>query len=207
MTDARRIAERHTEWLRQAVQHSGLAPTTFAKACGLTATTVTRRLKAGAVPEQALNAATIAKISAFTGLPGPDGAMPPGMAEPDAVPYVAGEEAQDRETAAVKALVGGREGVDAWVIRTRAVESAGLVPGDIALIDLTAAPKAGEIVVAQIYDRTGSAQTVFRVYDPPYLTAASSDPAFRKPFTVDNNLVVILGVLDARLKTRHAEAA
>lgn len=47
----------------------------------------------------------------------------------------------------------------------------------------------GEPVIAQVISpRTGEAATVFRRYDPPFLTAASLDPADRPTLGIDAHI-------------------
>lgn len=73
-----------------------------------------------------------------------------------------------------------------WVVRSRALELAGCLPGDLLEFDMTRAPKPGEPVVAQVCDTTGGAQTVLRIYRPPYLMVATADPAIdQTPIRID----------------------
>lgn len=65
-----------------------------------------------------------------------------------------------------------------WTVRTRALDLAGVLPGDVIEFDLGAAPATGEPVVAQVYDDVaGTAETVLRLFHPPFLMVRSSDPA------------------------------
>src|SRR5947209_1043302 len=57
-------------------------------------------------------------------------------------------------------------------------------------------PEAGGAVGAQVYDwRRAAAETVMRLYEPPYLVAASLDEGLRRPLVVDNEQVIIKGVV------------
>jgi hypothetical protein len=82
-----------------------------------------------------------------------------------------------------------------WEIRGRALDLAGLLPGDVVAVDPgRSALKTGDVVCAQIYDwQKGSATTVFRIYEPPYLVALSTDPQHRKPVLVDGDQVLLKG--------------
>jgi hypothetical protein len=84
---------------------------------------------------------------------------------------------------------------DLWEIRGRALDLAGLLPGDVVAVDLGRSEfKTGDVVCAQIYDwQKGSATTVFRIYEPPYLVALSTDPQHRKPVLVDGEQVLLKG--------------
>lgn len=77
----------------------------------------------------------------------------------------------------------------------------GFAEGDFMLVDQHAEPKAGDAVIAQVYDwDRGTATTVLRRFDPPVLTAASTNPSEWKPLSIES--VKIMGVVTAswRLK-------
>jgi SOS-response transcriptional repressor LexA len=93
------------------------------------------------------------------------------------------------------------------VLRSRSLESAGYMPGDILMVDLNGRPEPGDVVCAQIYDRSGKAETIFRIYEHPFLVAATLDGRLMKPHLVDNDRVVIRGVVIASLRERRAVAA
>lgn len=101
------------------------------------------------------------------------------------------------ETASIKSVataLGERPGVDVWRVQTRAMALAGLLEGDFMLVDTHQAErvKPGDIVIAQVYNRTG-ATTVLRRYAPPVLVAASADPADAGVHVVDGVNVVVRG--------------
>ena len=61
----------------------------------------------------------------------------------------------------------------------------------------------GDVVCAQVYDwSTGRAETVFRIFEPPYLVSASSDPQFLRPLVVDDDKVHIKGVVIQTYRSR-----
>jgi transcriptional regulator with XRE-family HTH domain len=121
--------------------------------------------------------------------------LSPGFAESDAAPFVhgpgLGEGAGPR---AIAAAMGERPGVDVWRVKSRAMALAGLLEGDFILVDTHAAERVrpGDVVIAQIYTRTG-ANTVLRRFEPPALVAASADPADGRVHVVDGDNVVIRG--------------
>lgn len=127
-------------------------------------------------------------------------ALMPGFADSDAAPWVAGPGmAEGRAVPTVaQALGGGVPGVDVWQVRSRAMVLAGLLIGDFMIIDTHQAERArpGDVVVAQVYSRTG-ATTVLRRYEPPVLVAASTDPADWRVHVVDGVNVVIRGKVTA----------
>ena len=190
----------HREYVRLVVERMGKPPTRIAKDLGIAASTLTRQLNAPDGSTATLHARTLRKLQDYSGIPavfGGDPSTPPafrGFGE-DAVPFDA-KGADPAVSAALKALIGGRKAADPWTIRTRALERIGFLPGDIVIVDLGRRPEAGDAVCAQVYDwRRAAAETVMRLYEPPYLVAASLDEGLRRPLVVDNEQVVIKGVV------------
>ena len=98
----------------------------------------------------------------------------------------------------------GATNADLWQVRSRALELEGYMLGDIVVVDLDRTAEGGEVVCAQMYDwNRGSAQTVLRVYEPPYLITASQSPIHRKPVLVDNERVTIKGLVVASARRRE----
>lgn len=64
-----------------------------------------------------------------------------------------------------------------WTVTTRALELAGVLPGDLAEFDFALAPRPGDVVIAQVYGGDGSARTVLRLWRPPVLLVATADAA------------------------------
>jgi SOS-response transcriptional repressor LexA len=90
------------------------------------------------------------------------------------------------------------------VLRSRCLEVAGYVPGDVLMVDMNAKPEQGDVVCAQVYDRLGRAETVFRIFEDPFLVASSLDGTFFKPLLIDNERVVVRGVVVASFRDRRA---
>lgn len=112
-----------------------------------------------------------------------------------------------RIEAALTALAPDRPHASLWQCKGRALELAGYRPGDMLVADLEAEAKAGDVVVAQLYDWTvGSARTVLRIFQPPYLVAAAADPVKYRPELVDNERVVVKAVVVASFRIAHAAA-
>jgi hypothetical protein len=190
----------HREYVRRVVAHSGKPPTRIAMDLGIAPSTLTRLLNAPEGSTATLHALTLRKLQDYSGIPPPFGGDPSasqgyrGFGE-DAVPFDA-KGADPAVSAALKALIGGRKAADPWTIRTRALERIGYLPGDIVIVDLGRRPEAGDAVCAQVYDwRRADAETVMRLYEPPYLVAASLDEGLRRPLVVDNERVIIKGVV------------
>jgi len=122
----------------------------------------------------------------------------PGFSESDVAAWVPKpEEAEGPDIEAMaRALGGGRNGVDIWRVKSRAMALAGYLEGDYMLVDTFQRDtcKSGDAVVAQVYDyNVGAATTIFRRYQTPVLVAASADPAEWGVHVVDHNAVVIMG--------------
>jgi hypothetical protein len=180
-------------WLVDAIERSGLKPTPFALKAKLSPSTILRNLDG----KGSLDRRSIDKIVSEYRIPGPPiygeaSAATPGFSEAELASYTS-----DVPTW-WKLELSPRQGL--WQVNTRALELAGVLPGDVILVDSNIAPRTpreGEerdIVVAQILT-AGSAETVIRIYDPPYLITETADPAARrKPLLVDNDRVSIWGV-------------
>lgn len=140
---------------------------------------------------------TIARIASAFGVPTPgDGPRPTGFGESDLSPYIAApaELAPSTTNQFVRAVT------------SRALELAGYMPGDLLLIDQSLAAVAGDAVCAQVYNLSrGTAETKLRIFEPPFITTRSMDPAVaEKPLYVDGERVVIAGVVLRSLRQRAA---
>ena len=91
----------------------------------------------------------------------------------------------------LRPLLRGRREV--WRIESSAMMGAGYRPGDYALVDLAANPKARDIVLAE-HNKT----PVFRLFLPPYLYGATIGGQQPEPLVVDNISCTILGVVISR---------
>jgi transcriptional regulator with XRE-family HTH domain len=76
-----------------------------------------------------------------------EAAPPSGLAEPEALAYAASTKGSNLDRA-IAAFIGGLV-AEAWQLRTRALELAGYLPGDIVVVDRNLEPRPGDVVVAQ----------------------------------------------------------
>jgi hypothetical protein len=209
-------ARLHREWLKRLPGITGKKLTALARDIKVSPSTLTRPVSEGDHGTSTLHANTIAKIIAATGAPPPtELAGPPSRGRAgtlrsfheDAVPFHADD--GDPIGAAVAALIAGRNAIDPWTLKTRALELAGFLPGDIVLVDLNASPRPGDAVCAQVYDWPRmKAETVMRIFERAtpidLLVARSADPGFA-PLVVDGERVVVKGVLlPSRLRAASA---
>ncbi|MEM7067942.1 MAG: hypothetical protein AAF478_03585 [Pseudomonadota bacterium] len=153
-----------------------------------------------------LSGRVLAEIAEFAGLrvmefPG----RKKGFTENEADPFKFDENSQELTNieAAVSALCKGHSNKNAWVTRSILLDLAGLLPGDIVIVDSISSPKTGDIVCAQLFDFSANrAEIAFRIYDPPYLVTRSS-AQMTKPITVDDDTVKIVGVVDSVFRNRN----
>lgn len=196
-----RISRQHREYLRQLLERTRMKPTPLAKAVGLSASTLTRVLNEGHTGT--FRADTFSKLQEYVRVHfGGDTSAPlalRGFAE-DAVQFDA-ESADPAVSAAVAALIGGREAVVAWTISSRALECRGYLPDDIVIVDLGREPAAGDIVWAQVSSSgLSNAEMVMRIYQPPVLASATLDPKLQLPIVVDARVTIKGVVLPYRLR-------
>lgn len=191
--------EEQKAWLQKVIASTGIAPTTLAQKAGLAPTTLTRFLNSNDY-NNALSARTISSVEKFTGIRFSADVAPIGFGEVEATPFDTDENSDLAKR--VRSLIGA-DPVHPWVLSSRALETAGYQPGDILLVDLNAHPAAGDVVCAQLYDFSKmKAETVFRIFEPPYLCSASYDRAHLAPILIDRN-VGIKGVVTLSLRPRR----
>lgn len=119
----------------------------------------------------------------------------PGFAESDAAPFTPTPAQTDQMKTIATALGATRPGIDIWRVKSNAMALGGLLDGDYILVDMhqSERTRAGDVVIAQLYQRNGTAITVLRRFEPPVLVAASADPSDMRVHVVDGENVVIRG--------------
>jgi hypothetical protein len=194
----RELQERQRVWLQEVIKATGKKPSQIAGVAGVSDTTLTRLLnKADYVGT--LSQLTIDRIKEAFKVPGPEeyattrrGALI-GLAEAERFDF---RHEPKNLARLVETMVGDRQAADPWRLKTSALEMVGYLAGDLVIVDLNAHPSPQDVVCAQVYDwQRGAAETVFRVFDPPFLVGASNDRTAYKPLLVDNERVVIKGVV------------
>lgn len=198
------VRRKQLAWVNAILADKGWKPARLAREAGIDHSTLGKFLRDG-LNIAKLNTYTVEKIAAVTDIPPYQTSRVErarGMAETEAEPFDATTTSDLRHV--LEAMKAGRNGVDAWVLRSRALENAGYLPGDILMIDLNATPVSGDVVCAQVYDRSGRAETVMRLYEDPFLVAASLDRNLMRPLLVDSERVVLRGVVINSLRPRRA---
>lgn len=197
--------ETQVQWVRAVMAHLGVTATELARRAKIAPSTLQRPLNDPDWPNM-LSGRTMAAIAEIAGLqPLEFPNRVRGMAEQEAMQYVPGDgaDAADNFDRAVRELCQGRNGRDPWVMKGYSLELSGVLPGDVMIVDMNLQPQPEDIVCAQIFDWSGTrAETVFRIYDPPYLVGNSLRSGREKPITVDNSSVVIKGVVATIMRKR-----
>lgn len=100
---------------------------------------------------------------------------------------------------------GNHPGAALFAVKSRALDLAGLPPESFVIVDLNLiTPTPGQIVCLQLYDwKDETAQTILRIYEPPYLLARSTDPAYAHPYRYDQENVTIKGTVIASFKEQN----
>ena len=195
------------DWVERLLAHFRIPQSELAKRAGLAPSTLSKFL-ARVRPGHTLDTRTIAALGKATGYvfpDAPDASAPREFAEGDAEPFRS-EGAEDDAVAAARALCRGRNGRDPWIMRSRALTEIGVLPGDILVVDLNETPREGDIVCAQSYRPSGAAETVFRLFRPPFFLVGAG-PGARLPLLADNRNAQIRGVVIGTFRPRGIAAA
>jgi len=198
------IRRRQIAWVQAVLDHKKWRPSRLATEAGINHSTLSKFLNDPLNVAQ-LNTTSIEKIALVGGIPPYETrSVAPafGFSEAEAEPF--GDFGHELLVkSAVDAIKSGKNHIVPWVLRSRALEFGGYIPGDILFVDLNAEPRQGDVVCAQVYDRTGRAETVFRLYEHLFLAALSADLALRRPILLDDRAYV-RGVVTATLRPRAA---
>jgi len=173
--------------------------TEIAREAGLNHSTLTRFFN-NPSHKGVLDALTIQRVADVTGIP--PTAEEGFAADSDAEPFDA--RGGDGFSEIVRNLLARRPGAEALILHTTAVELAGYLPNDLVIVDPRTPPRNGDLVRADVSDRRGNQESVWRIYDAPYLVSASTNATFRKPLVVDGDLVKIRGSVVFSVRHRAA---
>ena len=191
-------------WIKAVAEHVGVSLSELARRSGMAPNVLTRYVndRSGRV---GISQASLDKIYDYSGIaphhmPGHFEAR--GFQESEArrfemddVTYSEGM----RED--VAEAVSGRNNQVPWVLKGRALDLVGCLPGDVLIVDHARDPRNGDIVCAQIYDLDrGTGETVFRIWTKPFIMSASSAGGLARPMTVDDVNVKIMGVVVRQMR-------
>jgi hypothetical protein len=195
------LIAQQTAWIKWLEQTTGKSLAAIAREAGISQNLLTRRIAEGGL----LSTAIKGLLTKSTGLPGPDTFLdaPAASLSEEAAAYRAS--ADDLITKAlVETALEGRPNASPWRLQVSSLREGGYLPGDILIVDSSATPSPGEIVCVQHYDMRGGAETIFRVYQFPYVVGL--DEATRKPLMVDNARVVVVGPVTEMIRPRRQPA-
>ncbi|WP_180572375.1 hypothetical protein [Agrobacterium vitis] len=193
------------DWLKAIARHMNLSLSQLALNSGMAASTLTRFIN-DTTNTVGITQASLEKISHYSGFrPNQMPGHLRGMAEPDALPLI--HDTDQKPTwimSAVEAAKAGRNGVEAWSMKGAALDALGIFPGDVLLVDQNKRAKTGDIVLAQLIDHSlGTADTVVRLYQAPFITTHSMRLGPQRPEQVDDDRVSIVGVVVGSLRNTH----
>jgi hypothetical protein len=199
------VRREQLDWVKATLEYHQWNPTRLAREAGISQSTLSKFINDPSNMAR-LETNSVEKLKRVSPFPPYQTVLQPtarGFAEHEAEPF--DEHAADQDPyveRAVAAISNGRNGIAPWSLRSRALETAGYLPGDVLLVDLNAKPQDGDAVGAQVYDRAGNAETVFRIYEAPYLQAATYQRGLFKPLLIDGDRVVVRGVVVTSIRPR-----
>jgi lambda repressor-like predicted transcriptional regulator len=196
------------EWIAGILRERGWKATDLARRAGVNQTTLTRFLHKPDHP-YSLSERTRSAIARTIGLaastPTPPARQPAtGFFEPDAVEYDPAAPVTDMVLADIlQGYDRTRPHLARFVLKTHALETLGWFPGDVLLVDINEPARQGDLVCAQIYDwPRNRADTVFRIYQAPFLMTGAKSGKLTPPLIVDNQNIVIKGTVITTLRPR-----
>lgn len=202
MNDHEQWQAEYRQWLdRIAEANGGISPTEIARSIGVSPSTITRQIKPGWTRRPSLD--ILRRLSQTFCIPIPASLIGQqenyGFAEPDVVPVTYAEDEENE---------GFEANLSDWQIKSPALAAMGCMPGDIARFDARIKPVSGDIVIAQVYRINAmGAETVMRLFMPPFLVAAEIGAPSIKPVEIDpaGERVVIMGTLVKRWYERKPQ--
>ena len=205
MNDIRATQLSISQWLKPLVDKAGSIGK-LARLTTVSKQTISRAIDPGPDYTSVMQTVNILKIASSMGVQPPAGigapSLPSGFSEPESFEISHNEVPEELHPSHLDQHV--------FRINTRAIELPphGYMPGDIVMIDRTVKPQKNDVVCAQVIDNhSGTAETVWRVYDPPYLYPQTTDSLInKKPLTVDGESVDIVGPIIKSLRVREHAA-
>lgn len=196
------VQARQKSWLSEVLQRTKLKPSQLAVGAGVSSSTLTRLLNSDEY-SGTLAPETIERIKDTYRVPGPEELAGGGKSVLIGLSEAARFDLK-REPAKISTIIAAimhsRENVEAWRLKTMALESVGYLPGDILFVRILGhgeTPRPQDAVCAKITDHQhGSEETVWRIFDPPFLVGAANDRTAYKPVLVDGERVRIFGVVE-----------
>ena len=200
------LRDQQLAWLDHISTNSGLTITEIARAAKLHPSSLTR-FKNKNDAGHTLTSKTVKKIEDATRVPAYESRQKPviqAFTEEEAQPFIAMDNPANPVEMALKLASKEANSIQLWTLKTSSLAAVGYLPGMVVAVDQDASPRNGDAVCAQKYDfRRGTAETMFRIYRHPYLMTASDSVEPALPEIVDNENVVIVGVVVGGFRLRH----
>jgi SOS-response transcriptional repressor LexA len=200
------LRDQQIAWLDHISKSSGLTITEIARAAKLHPSSLTR-FKNQNDNGHTLTSKTVKKIEDATRVPAYESRQIPviqSFSEDEAQPFIAMDNPGNPVETALKAATKEANNIQLWTLKTNSLAAVGYTPGMVVAIDQLQTARSGDAVCAQKYDfRRGTAETIFRVFRHPYLMTAADTGEPALPEIVDNENVVIVGVIVGGFRLRH----
>lgn len=199
--------EQQKAWVRAMARLKQMSPSALATEAGIVPSTLNRFLNNPNATHKLSNETlgAIAEVAGVRPMEYPD-RRPSGFGETEAEPYRFDAPGLDPAfERAIRVLCQERTGRDPWILKHWGLDAIGYMPGDVVIVDLNLRPVQGDVVCAQVYDwARDRAETLMRVFDPPFLLSASTRLGVQKPLMVDDESVTIKGVVTNMMRPRRA---
>ena len=194
------------DWLRAIASHMGLSLSELALKSGMAASTITRFVN-DTTNKTSITQSRLEMIAAYSGFRPHQfpGRTRSGHQDPDTLPVGEDSEPQPEWVlVAIKAAQKDRNGVSAWIMKGAALEGAGVIPGDIVIIDHNRKPKPGDVVIASVLDfNSGRTEHVMRLWQPPFIMTHSFRLGSQRPEQVDEERISISGTAIGKISAYH----
>lgn len=189
---------KHLDWVHSILATKKWTQHRLAKEAGLSPSALNKFIK-DPTNSRTLGSYSIEKLEMASGIPLPVGrqhSLPADTGPPPAEAELLTDESHLPE------FMRGTGTMQVWMVKSRALELVGYIPGDLMLTDRST-PLRGQIVVAEVPGRDGGRDIVIRRYEPPILVSATTDPSLLSPILMNQD-VVILGVMAHSVRNREA---
>jgi transcriptional regulator with XRE-family HTH domain len=181
-------------WIEALMQRSGLNQTQLAAKAGLSHSTLSRAMTSNDYKVN-FRQDTIERLAAAGGIAPPPAIAPhthpAGFSEPEAQAWTG---APERDLSPNQTI---------WTVRSPVLMPIGLMPGDRFILDQAATARTGDAILVQLVDhRTGTAETLLRLYADGFAVTPLYLSDGTKRLWIDNNAVAVAGVIIESWRTR-----
>lgn len=184
------LRKKQMDWFAQVLKETSLTASALADVAGISPSTL-YRFQNGA-DDYTMRPSTVDKIVQVSNIE-PPGYCPPARQAPANYSGII-------DLGSINRLIDNGIAIK---VTDNALTMRGIDEGDILIIDDSQPPKPGDVVCAEWHKSMSEAPLlIVRIYEAPYLIAASQDPQFRLPMLVDQRTLRIIGVAIRQLRDR-----